>query len=411
MTVKHAIGPGSARERRRTDASRLRTSNLVRATTARSDQIVSKLDDRQHEERLQKAFARKQEGTRVSRQWVGSIFVCAAISLTPFGVAAAQQNKPEKPAIKIAVGGKSALFYLPLSVTERLGYFKDAGLDVEIDDVSSGTHTLQAVIAGSADIGTGTFDHAIQMQAKKQPIIALLEMGRYPGLIMGVMTSKQSRYHGPKDLKGMKIGVTGLGSSTQFMAAYLMVRNGLNPQTDATFIATGTTSTAVAAAKRAEIDAIVTSDPMASVMTADNLIKVVADTRTPTGTQDVYGGPYPGGVVYATPAFIEQNPKTTQAIVNAFVRGLHWIASHSPEDIAKLMPPEYALGNKPVYIKAIAASKAMYSPDGHFLPGAPETAYNVLKEFNPPVAAAKIDLSKTYTNRFVEQAAQTLKQP
>lgn len=339
----------------------------------------------------------------------GWILVAAAFALAPQGAATAQQSKLEKTSIKIAVGGKSALFYLPLSVTERLGYFKEAGLDVEIDDVSSGTRTLQAVVAGSADIGTGTFDHAIQMQAKQQPIVAIAEMGRYPGLVMGVMASKQSRYHGPKDLKGMKIGVTGLGSSTQFMAAYMMVRSGLNPQTDATFIATGTTSTAVAAAKRAEIDVIVTSDPMVSVMTADNLITVVADTRTPKGTQDVYGGPYPGGVVYATPAFIEHNPKTTQAVVDAFVRGLHWIAGHSPEDIAKLMPPEYALGNLPVYVQAIAASKAMYSPDGHFLPGAAETAYNVLKEFNPPVAAAKIDLSKTYTDRFVDQAAKTIK--
>lgn len=347
----------------------------------------------------------------MSGNWFGWMIVSAAVALAPHAAANAQQNKLEKTSIKIAVGGKSALFYLPLSVTERLGYFKQAGLDVEIDDVSSGTRTLQAVVAGSADIGTGTFDHAIQMQAKKQPIMAIVEMGRYPGLVLGVMTSKQSRYHSPKDLKGMKIGVTGLGSSTQFMAAYMMVRNGLNPQTDAVFVATGTTSTAVAAAKRAEIDAIVTSDPMASVMTADNLIKVVADTRTPQGTQEVYGGPYPGGVVYTTPAFIQQNPHTTQAVVDAFVRGLHWIASHSAEEIARLMPPEYALGNMPVYVKAIAASKAMYSPDGHFLPGAAQTAYDVLKEFNPPVAAAKIDLSKTYTDRFVEQAARILKQP
>ena len=345
----------------------------------------------------------------MSANWFRCILVTAAIALAPLGAATAQQGKLEKTSIKIAVGGKSALFYLPLSVTERLGYFKDAGLDVEIDDVSSGTRTLQAVVAGSADIGTGTFDHAIQMQAKHQPIIAIVEMGRYPGLIMGVMASKQSHYHDAKDLKGMKIGVTGLGSSTHFMAAYMMVRHGLNPETDATFVATGTTSTAVAAARRAEIDAIVTSDPMASVMTADNLIKIVADTRTPQGTQDVYGGPYPGGVVYVTPAFAEQNPKTTQAVVDAFVRGLHWIAGHTPEDIAKLMPAEYALGNMPVYVKAIAASKAMYSPGGHFLPGAAETAYNVLKEFNPPVAAAKIDLSKTYTDRFVDQAQATIK--
>jgi NitT/TauT family transport system substrate-binding protein len=289
-------------------------------------------------------------------------------------------------------------------VTERLGYFKDAGLDVEIDDLSSGGRTLQAIVAGSADIGTGTFDHAIQMQAKRQPIIAVAQLGRYPGLIMGVMASKATGYKGPEDLKGMKIGVTGLGSSTQFMAGYIMVRHGLNPDTDASFVAVGTTSTAIAAARRAELDAIVTSDPMASVMTDEKLIKIIADTRTPDGTEKVYGGPYPGGVVYATPSFIKQNPKTTQAVVNAFVRGLHWIANHSAEDIAKLMPPEYAMGSMPTYVEAITASKPMYSPDGHFLPGAAKTAYDVLKQFNPPVAQAKIDLANTYTDDFVSKA-------
>jgi sulfonate transport system substrate-binding protein len=343
----------------------------------------------------------------MSITWMRGAGLTLALALATASVAAAQDDKPEISNIRIAVGGKSALFYLPLSVTERLGYFKDAGLNVEIDDVSSGGRTLQAIVGGSAEIGTGTFDHSIQMQAKHQPVVSIVQMGRYPGFVLGIMTAKASRYHAPKDLKDMKIGVTGLGSSTQFMAAYMLVRSGLNPDTDAAFIATGTTSTAVAAARRAEIDAIVTSDPMASLMTSEKLIKVVADTRTSEGTNAVYGGPYPGGVVYATPSFIEKNPRTTQAVVNAFVRGLQWIASHSAEDIAKLMPPEYSLGNMPVYVQAITASKAMYSPDGRFLPGAAETAYAVLKQFNPPVAAVKIDLSKTYTQAFVEKALAT----
>ena len=110
--------------------------------------------------------------------------------------------------VRIAVGGKSAVFYLPLSVTERLGYFKDAGLDVEISDVQSGARTLQSIVGNSADIGVGTFDHAIQMQAKNQPVIALVQYGRYPGFVLATIASKNVRYTGPQDLKGLKIGVT-----------------------------------------------------------------------------------------------------------------------------------------------------------------------------------------------------------
>ena len=305
--------------------------------------------------------------------------------------------------LRIAVGGKSAVFYLPLSVTERLGYFKDAGLDVEISDVQSGARTLQSIVGNSADIGVGTFDHAIQMQAKNQPVVALVQYGRYPGFVLATIASKNVRYTGPQDLKGLKIGVTSPGSSTHFLAAYMMIRAGLKAD-DASFIGTGTTATAVAAARRAEIEAIVSSDPMMTLMQHDKLVKVIADTRTAEGTQQVYGGPYPGGVVYATPATIEKNPKQVQAVVNAFARGLKWIASHSPEEIAKLMPEDYALGNLPVYVEALAASKPMYSPDGNFVPGAVETAYQVLKVFDPAVAGATIDLKNTYNETFVQKA-------
>jgi len=313
------------------------------------------------------------------------------------------QDKLQSPNVRFAVGGKSAIFYLPLSITERLGYFKQADLAVEIADVQSGARALQSLIGGSADIGIGTFDHTIQMQAKGQPVVAITQYGRYPGFVLGTVASKSIAYGGPQSLKGLKIGVTSPGSSTHFMAAYMLVRSGLKPD-DASFIGTGVTSTAVAAARRAEIDAIVSSDPMMSLMQSDGLVNVVADTRTAAGTQAVYGGPYPGGVVYTTPAFMAKNPGAVQAVVTAFVRALKWMASHSAEDIAKTMPEEYALGNRDVYIRALAASQVMYSPDGRFIPGAVETAYQVLKIFDPSVAGATIDLSKTHTDAFVENA-------
>jgi NitT/TauT family transport system substrate-binding protein len=316
------------------------------------------------------------------------------------------QERPELPKLRLVVGGKSAIFYLPLSVTERLGYFKDVGLDVEISDVQSGARALQSLVGGSADMGVGTFDHTIQMQAKGQSVVAVTQYGRYPGFVLGTIASKSIVYGGPRSLKGLKIGVTSPGSSTHFMAAYILVRSGFKPD-DAAFVGTGVTSTAVAAARRGEIDAIVSSDPMMSLMQSEGLVTVVADTRTADGTQAVYGGPYPGGVVYATAAFIEKNPRTVQAIVTAFVRALTWMANHSAEDIAAAMPDDYALGNKGIYVRALAESKAMYSPDGRFIPGAVETAYQVLKVFDPAVADAGIDLATTHVGTFMERALAT----
>ena len=302
--------------------------------------------------------------------------------------------------VRLAVGGKPALFYLPLTVTERLGYFKTEGLNVEISDFAGGGRALQALIGGSADVVTGAFDHTIQMHAKGQPIVAVTELGHYPGFVLGVLSAKAAMYRGPADLKGMKIGITAPGSSTHFMLRYLMAQHGLKAD-DASFIGIGTGQTAVAAVKRGEIDALVNADPVISTLEADGSIKVVIDTRTAEGTRQVYGGAYPAAVLYATPAYIVGNPKTVQSLTNAFVRALRWIAANPAEKIADLMPPEYALGNKDTYIRAIRASIPMYSPDGMIEREAAETAHKVLREFDPDVQKAKIDLAATYTNGFV----------
>ena len=313
------------------------------------------------------------------------------------------QDKPELAKVRLAVGGQAALYYLPLVVTNRIGLFQDAGVGVEISDFAGGSRSLQALVGGSADVVAGAFDHTIQMQAKNQPVVAVVELGQFPGFVLALLNARAGAYHSPADLKGMKIGVTAPGSSTHFMALQLMAKSGLKPD-DASFLGVGATATAVAAVKRGEIDAIVNTDPAVALLQREGLIKIVADTRTRDGTREVYGGIYPAAVMYATPAFIDKNPRTIRALVNAFVHGLAFIQSHSPEEIAAVVPDGYALGDKPLYIQAIKNSLPMYSPDGRFSNEGAETAYRVLKAFDPAVRDAKIDLGTTYTDRFVEQA-------
>jgi sulfonate transport system substrate-binding protein len=315
----------------------------------------------------------------------------------------AQADKPELSKVRLAVGGQTALFYLPLTVTARLGYFKDEGLEVEISDFAGGGRALQALMGGSADVVTGSYDHTVQMHARGQPLVAVVQLGRFPGFVFGVVASKAQSYRGPQDLKGMKIGITAPGSSTHFMAMLLLAQAGLKPD-DASFVGVGASATAVAAVKRGEIDAIVNADPAISLLESQNLIKVVADTRTLEGTKQVYGGALPAAVLYAPPSFIEKNPRTVQAMVNAFVRGLTWMQASSAEDVAKVMPEEYALGDKENYVKSIKASLPMYSPDGRFAPEGEEIAYKVLKQFDPGVQNATVDITQTYTNAFVEKA-------
>ena len=84
---------------------------------------------------------------------------------------------PEKRQVTIAVGGKAALYYLPLTLAERLGYFKDEGLDVRILDFAGGSKSLQAMMGGSADVVAGGFDHVIILRARGQKLKAFVLHG------------------------------------------------------------------------------------------------------------------------------------------------------------------------------------------------------------------------------------------
>src|SRR5215468_11226079 len=91
--------------------------------------------------------------------------LCAAVAaLLPLTLEA--QGKPEKPKVSIAVGGKPAFYYIPLTIAERLGYFKDEGLEVEISDFAGGSKALQAVVGGSADVVSGAWENTIDQQPK-----------------------------------------------------------------------------------------------------------------------------------------------------------------------------------------------------------------------------------------------------
>src|ERR1017187_8932585 len=88
------------------------------------------------------------------------------------------QGALEKTKVHIAVGGKSAFYYLPLTIAEQLGYFKAEGLDVTISDFAGGSTALRAVVGGSADVVSGAYEHTISLQGKKQFFQAFVLQGR-----------------------------------------------------------------------------------------------------------------------------------------------------------------------------------------------------------------------------------------
>src|SRR5262245_20593527 len=328
----------------------------------------------------------------------------AAMALAALAIGNTEAQVPEKKDVRLGVGGASALYYLPLALTERLGYFKEPALNVGIDGFTGGAQSLTALIGGSADVVTGAYEHTLRMQAKGQDIVAVIELGRYPGISLAVKKDRADKFKSAADLKGAKIGVTAPGSSTNMIVWYLMAKAGLKPD-DASFVGVGAGAGAVAAVQRGEIDAIANVDPVMAKLESAGDIVTLAETRTSEGTGKVFGGPMSAAVLYVKRDWLEKNPNTVQALTNAFYKTLKWMAKATPEAITEAVPQEYWLGDKALYTTAVKANMQVYSQDGIVSAESQRRSLDFLKQFDKEIAAASIDPGKTWDGRFVKKAA------
>jgi NitT/TauT family transport system substrate-binding protein len=326
----------------------------------------------------------------------------AAFALVLTSSLAAAQSK-----ITVAVGGGACLCYLPTVLAKQLGEFDKAGLDVELVDLKGGSDALKAVLGGSADVVSGYFDHCVNLAAKKQELKAFVVYDRYPGLVLVVSPAHTADISSIKDLAGKKVGVSAPGSSTDFFLKYLLKKNGLDP-TSAAVIGVGLGATAVAAMEQGQIDAAVMLDPSVTVLQGKHAdLKILSDTRTQKDTLAVFGGEYPGGALYSTAAWVASHQKEVQALTDAIVGTLSWIHSHSPEEIMAKMPDEMVGKDKALYLAALKNTIPMFSETGKMDPKGADAVLAVFSESSPEVAKANIDVSKTFTNQFVDQVKTT----
>ncbi|WP_076866976.1 ABC transporter substrate-binding protein [Bradyrhizobium mercantei] len=334
-------------------------------------------------------------------KWLGRLAGTLLALTLSTGFAAAQSK------ITIAVGGGACLCYLPTVLAKQLGEYDKAGLAVELVDLKGGSDALKAVLGGSADVVSGYFDHCVNIAAKKQEMQAFVVYDRYPGLVLVVSPKHTGEINSIKDLAGKKVGVSAPGSSTDFFLKYLLKKNGLDPAGTAV-IGVGLGATAVAAMEQGQIDAAVMLDPSVTVLQGSHKdLKILSDTRTQHDTLAVFGGEYPGGALYSTTAWVNGHEKEVQALTNAIMATLAWIHSHSAEDIMAKMPEDLVGKNKEQYLAALKNTIPMYSETGKMDPKGAEAVLAVFSEGSPDVAKAGIDVTKTYTNKFVDQVKKT----
>lgn len=322
-------------------------------------------------------------------------------SKTNSGTSSTSGSTSATPKVTIMVGGLEKIIYIPFMLAERLGYYKDEGIDVSLVNEAAGQSAETALLAGQVQGAGGFYDHTLDLQSKGKFIEAVVTMADVPGEQLMVSNRLKGKVKTLADLKGLNIGITGLGSSTNFLASYNVVKGG-NNASDYKPLPVGAGQTLIAAMQNQRIDAAVTSEPTASLLKSKNLAFTFVDMSNKAEAYKALGGGYAATSLYMQTSYVNDHPDVVQKLVNAYVKTLKWMSTHTPEQIADTVPQDYWAGDKNLYLSALKGQLPMFTADGKMPDGVPNNVQKILSAFKPEVK--NVDLSKTYTNKYVDKS-------
>ncbi len=305
--------------------------------------------------------------------------------------------------LKIMVGGLNKQIYLPNMLAQRLGYFTEQHLDVTLIDEGSGQASEEEVVAGNVDAGSGAYSHPMVLNTLGKKIETICQFGIAPGEAE-VVDASLTNISGPKDLAGKNLGVTDIGSGTHVLTQAILGTAGVDP-TSAHYVAVGAGDTFIAAIQQKKIAAGMTTYPTISRLVNSGKGKILVSLLTPQDTRAALGGDYPFIGIFAKNDWVNGNKDTTQRLVNAYVKTLKYIHSHTAAQIADQMPTDYFAGDKSSYVSDLNSQLSIFGTDCRMPAGGPETVQKIQQQFVSSYKGKSANLSETYTNTFADAAA------
>ena len=326
-----------------------------------------------------------------------SLAACSSNSGT--GSAAGSTSSGPMPTVKMMVGGIDKQIYLPYELAAKLGYYKKYGINMELStEQNGGVGAEDAMASGQVDLAGAWYIHTIDFQSKGKDVVDLVQLSGAPG--EREMCSAKSGVKSAADFKGKTLGVTDLGSGTDELTQFIASQKGITNK-DYHTLAVGAGTTAIAAIQRGSADCVMTTQPTVGALTSKKLATTAVDLATAKGAQKALGGDWPAAGVLARAEWAKANPKTAQAVVNALVATMHWIASHSATDIANKLPTEYvqnATITKAQYIAGLTTDKGQFLPDGIMPAGGPKVIFAMEQKLG--VDTSKITPLDTFNNKY-----------
>ena len=304
--------------------------------------------------------------------------------------------------LKIMVGGLNKQIYLPNMLAQRLGYFTEQHLAVTLIDEGSGQASEEEVVAGNVDAGSGAYSHPMVLNTLGKKIETICQFGIAPGEAE-VVDASLTNISGPADLKGKNLGVTDLGSGTHVLTQAILGTAGVDP-TSAHYVAVGAGNTFIAAIDQKKIVAGMTTFPTISRLVNTGKGKILVSLLTPADTKAALGGDYPFIGIFAKNDWVNSNKDVAQRLVNAYVKTLKYMHSHTAAQIADQMPTDYYAGDKASYVADLNSQISIFGTDCKMPAGGPETVQKIQQQFVSSYKGKSANLSETYTNEFASKA-------
>lgn len=350
---------------------------------------------------------------KLSKKVVVAISASALVLTATSGITAATA---ENSVVKIEVGGLSKQIYLPFMLAQQLGFFKRYGANVVLVDEPAGGDATDDMVSGGVNLAGGFFDHTIDLQLKGKSAEAIAILLKAPGEVELCRTDLKGKINTPADwISGVNLGVTGLGSSTNFLTHAIGTKAGV-PNSAMHPVVIGAGGTFIAAFKNKTVDCGMTTEPTISAVVGQGLGYVLTDLRYGNLTKAALGYNYVATSVYGMTDWISSHSEQVQAIASAMYDTMAWIDAHTALQIAKAMPADYYAGvGLDTYVAALANEKVMYNPGIRMPIGAAlgvmraEQAGRISYGSWTTAQVKAVNLSATYTNTFAQNANLTVR--
>jgi len=264
--------------------------------------------------------------------------------------------QPRTP-VKIAVLRAAFVYFTPY-VAEAKGFFAQHGLDAQLIYFRSGAETTTAVVSGSTEFGALATEHVTQVRdqgLRLKAIVANLTDSPFTLIVrkeVELPNAARGYPHVVRDLKGLKLGITGRGASTDFTLRFLVKEAGLDPDKDVTIIATGGVTTSVAALQKGDIQGYLGFEPIQSqAIYGLGIAKPVIDIRKGEGPRLLQEYAYNSMV--AKEEYLDANPETARRMVAAVLDTHRFLADPKNLEETVKVAEKYFEGIDPRLLRQI----------------------------------------------------------